>query len=156
MKKFELICTINEFNSIAELNQTDAMLIDEANKALESAYAPYSEFRVGCALLLEDGTVVRGNNQENAAYPSGLCAERVAFFYAAANYPDKKIIAAAITTANQLKEPVAPCGACRQVMAEYELKQNSKIRLVLSNSENHIYVINSIAELLPLQFILKH
>ncbi len=156
MKKFELICTINEFNSIAELNETDAMLIAEANKALESAYAPYSEFRVGCALLLEDGTIIRGNNQENAAYPSGLCAERVAFFYAGANYPDKKILAVAITTANHLKEPVAPCGACRQVMAEYELKQNTSIRIVLAHAGNHLYVINSIAELLPLQFVLKN
>lgn len=156
MNKFELICTINEFNSIHELNETDALLIAEANKALEAAYAPYSAFRVGCALLLEDGTIVRGNNQENAAYPSGLCAERVAFFYAGANYPGIKILAAAITTANHLNEPVAPCGACRQVMAEYETKQNSSIRIILAHAGKHIYLINSIAELLPLQFVLKN
>lgn len=156
MKKIELVCTINEFNSVAELNETDAMLIAEANKAMESAYAPYSEFRVGCALLLDDGTIIRGNNQENAAYPSGLCAERVAFFYAVANYPGKKIIAAAITTANQLKDPVAPCGACRQVMAEYELNQKSSIRILLAHAGNHVYMINSVAELLPLQFVLKN
>lgn len=154
MKKFELICSIEEFSSISELPESEAVLIKEANDALQSAYAPYSKFRVGCALMLEDGTIIKGNNQENAAYPSGLCAERVAFFYAGANHSDKKIIAAAITTTDILAKPVAPCGACRQVMAEYELKQGSPIKIILSHGGENIYIIKSVTELLPMQFVL--
>ena len=154
MKKLELICSIEEFSSISELPESEAVLIKEANDALQSAYAPYSRFRVGCALMLEDGTIIRGNNQENAAYPSGLCAERVAFFYAGANHAGKKIVAAAITTSNKLNNPVAPCGSCRQVMAEYELKQGSPIKIILSHGGENIYIIKSVAELLPMQFVL--
>lgn len=155
MRKFELVCTVNEFNSIDELSDADKVLIAEANRSLSAAYAPYSGFRVGCALLLDDGTIICGNNQENAAYPSGLCAERVAFFYAGANYPGKKIKTVAITTADMLDNPVAPCGACRQVMAEYESKQHEPIRLLLAHAGKNIYIIERIADLLPIQFVLN-
>jgi len=155
MKKFDITCTIESYASSEELSDADKKLLLSANAALQHAYAPYSNYKVGCALLLEDGSIISGNNQENAAYPSGLCAERVAFFHAGAVHPDKKIIAVAITTSNHSTDPVAPCGACRQVMAEYELKQRSQIKVILSHPGNTIYIIRSIAELLPLQFVLK-
>jgi cytidine deaminase len=103
-------------------------LMNQAIEISKNAYAPYSKFRVGAAILLDNGKIVLGSNQENAAYPSGLCAERVAIFQAGAIYPDAKIVKLAITAAsdtNPTLSPIPPCGACRQSIAEYEFKQNS-------------------------------
>ena len=152
MKKFELVCTVEHYESINELQNADKILIEASNTALASAYAPYSNFKVGAALMLEDDIIVMGSNQENAAYPSGLCAERVAFFSAGSQYPGRQIKAIAITTSYLLETPIAPCGACRQVMAEYELKQNSPIKIILSCSGGKIYMLNSMKDLMPLYF----
>ena len=152
MKKFQLICAVEEYTTSDELPDNDKYLIKMATEALDTAYAPYSQFQVGAALQLEDGTIVIGSNQENAAYPSGLCAERVAFFSAASQHPGKTISAVAITTSFSLQNPIAPCGACRQVMAEYELKQNKPIKIILAHPGEKVYVINSVRELLPLYF----
>lgn len=152
MKKFEIVCIVEEYNSIDEIPVQYKTLIIAANEALTSAYAPYSNFQVGAALLVDDDCIVKGSNQENAAYPSGLCAERVAFFSAGSQYPGKEIKAIAITTSFPLENPIAPCGACRQVMAEYELKQKSPIKIILSHNGGNIYILNSMMDLLPLYF----
>jgi cytidine deaminase len=110
---------------------------------------------VGAAVLLEDGTVVKGSNQENASYPLGLCAERVAIFHANSVYPDLKIVAVAITAKAQnfvTKTPITPCGACRQVMAEVENRQNNPIRIIMSGQEGVTQIVNGIENLLPLSF----
>ncbi|MFI5202889.1 MAG: cytidine deaminase [Flavobacteriales bacterium] len=130
-------------------------LLQRAIKASEGAYAPYSAFYVGAALILDSGEIITGNNQENAAYPLGLCAERVAFFAAMANHPKAKIIKCAIYAHSEnirVDEPVAPCGACRQAMSEYEDKQRCDITLVLSGQHGKIARIHGVHELLPLRF----
>jgi cytidine deaminase len=133
--------------------------MDHAIKARSRAYAPYSKFTVGCALITSKGTIVTGNNQENAAYPSGLCAERVAIFAAGANYPDEDILKIAITASpinDSLKKPVPPCGACRQSIAEYEKKQDSPIQIIFMGASGDIYRSASISDLLPLIFDKKY
>ena len=120
----------------------------------KNAYAPYSGFRVGAAVLLGNGVIITGNNQENAAYPSGLCAERTALFYASAQYPNIPVIAIAISTLNGADTPsevAKPCGACRQVMAEYEDLAGNLLHIIL-DSANKVLVINGIDTLLPLRF----
>ncbi|MFN0274906.1 MAG: cytidine deaminase [Chitinophagales bacterium] len=154
MKEHHFTCTLAEVG-IEEISEEEKQLIAAAKEALQTAYAPYSDFRVGAAVLLENGKVIIGSNQENAAYPSGLCAERVAVFSAASQFPGEKILAIAVTTANEIKEPVAPCGACRQVMVEYEIKQDKKIRLLLTNPAGKIYISESVENLLPLVFQLR-
>ena len=130
-------------------------LAEASIQAMQDAYAPYSKFNVGAALLLENGVVIKGNNQENAAYPSGLCAERVAFFAASANYPGVRIVAAAVTalSAQYVQgEPVTPCGSCRQSMLEYELKQGADIPLLMISTSGETVLSPSIKKLLPLYF----
>ncbi len=138
-----------------ELEKTDQQLVGAAQEACNTSYSPYSNFCVGTAILLEDGTIIKGSNQENAAYPSGLCAERTAIFWAGANYPDKRILAMA-TVARPVSStqfvPVSPCGACRQVMLEYELKQASPIRFITQGENNSYYVMPAVVSLLPLKF----
>ena len=137
-----------------ELGDTDQMVINEAIKATEGSYAKYSHFNVGAAVLLDDGTVVRGANQENAAFPSGLCAERVALFAAQANYPDQPVKALAIAAKNEhglVPKPVSPCGSCRQVMIEVEQRYNVPMRILLYGTEG-VYIIQSAEELIPLSF----
>lgn len=129
--------------------------MDKAHKACEQAYAPYSHFKVGASLQLESGEVVCGNNQENAAYPSGMCAERVAIYQAGARYPETPIIAMALTakSVNQKSStPVPPCGACRQAIAEYEVKQNAPISIYFMGQTGSVFKSNSVKELLPLIF----
>ena len=127
-------------------------------KAIEvrkNAYAPYSKFRVGAAILLDNGEVVVGSNQENAAYPSGLCAERVAIFYAGAIYPEAIILKIAITAAsdnNKTTSPVPPCGACRQSIAEYEIRQESPIEIYYMGESGSIHQSTSLKNLLPFMF----
>lgn len=137
-----------EFSS--EINS----LVLKARQAAENAYAPYSEFRVGASLLTESGDILSGNNQENMAYPSGLCAERVTFFAAGARYPDTKFKAVAIFSPDLESDalPVTPCGACRQVMFEYELRQKQPIALYLISRNGDIYKIDSVKALLPFAF----
>ena len=137
-----------------ELGDTDRMVINEAIKATEGSYAKYSNFNVGAAVLLNDGTVVRGANQENAAFPSGLCAERVALFAAQANHPEMSVKILAIAAKNEhglTPKPVSPCGAYRQVMIEVEQRYNVPMRILLYGTEG-IYVVDSAESLLPLSF----
>lgn len=131
----------------------------QAAQARAKAYAPYSKFTVGAAILLDNGQVVQGSNQENAAYPSGLCAERVAIYYAGATYPDAKIIKMFITASPQdrdLTEPIPPCGSCRQAIVEYELKQDLAIEIFFMGAQGDIYKSDSIKNLLPLVFDKSH
>lgn len=136
-----------------ELPQNLLALREEALAAAHTAYATYSNFHVGAALLLSNGVVVRGSNQENAAYPSGLCAERVALFYAHATYPDVPIETLAIvaTSKGEIVSEISPCGACRQVMLEYESKFGKSFNVVLFNKD-YAYVLQKASDLLPLTF----
>ena len=155
MRKIELIISIIEYEHINELNKDDQELVLFAEKSVATAYAPYSLYHVGAALRLENGKIICGNNQENVAYPSGLCAERVAIFYASSQFPDLKIETIAIAAKAQnfeIEKPVAPCGACRQVIAEYETKQKKAIRILLKGNNENIQLINSIEDILPLMF----
>jgi cytidine deaminase len=143
------------FESVTELPTDIQNLMDQAVGIRKNAYAPYSKFRVGAALLLDNGKIILGSNQENAAYPSGLCAERVAVFYAGANYPDAKILKMAITAAsdtNQTTAPIPPCGSCRQSLAEYEIKQDSPIEIYFMGEMGQIYKSDSLKNLLPFMF----
>lgn len=155
MKKVELKTEIAVFESIEELPKLSKTLMDKAFEAKETAYAPYSKFKVGAALLLENGSIITGNNQENAAYPSGICAERVAVWKASSDFPDEKIIALAITasSSSQLtEEPVAPCGACRQSLFEYEIKQKDKIEVYFMGEIGKVIKTDSVLDLLPIAF----
>lgn len=151
--------SIQVFNSVTELAEIDALLLEKAQKISENAYSPYSKFQVGAAILLENGEIICGTNQENAAYPSGLCAERTAIFWCAANFPNQKIKKIAIAARPESKNyfvPVTPCGSCRQSMLEYEVKQNTDIQLLMQAENGKIYLIPSVATLLPLQFSAKN
>lgn len=146
--------TYDVFDRLEDMSPEDRKLLEAATNAAKDAYAPYSKFHVGAAVLVENGDIVVGNNQENLAYPSGLCAERVAVFSASATYPNQKMTAIAITAFSEnfvTDTPVSPCGACRQVLIEYEIRDNLNIRCILRGSTGQIYVFRSIADLLPLQ-----
>lgn len=155
MKEEKLEFKIKRYSNSEELLLADQSLLKAAIKAAKKAYADYSEFYVGCALMLESGTVICGNNQENTAYPSGLCAERVALFYASANYPNDKILTAVIYAFSEnypLKNCISPCGNCRQVFLEYEKKQCHPIRILMAASHSEIFEISQSQDLLPLFF----
>jgi len=144
----------NEFGSTSELDNGDDELVAASREVALNAYAPYSGFRVGAAARLESGVIVCGANVENAAFPSGICAERSAVSNAVSNHRDDKIIAIAIsalTAAGETSEPVSPCGNCRQVLSEEESRNGNKIRIILAGSSK-IKVIDSISDLLPLRF----
>ena len=129
--------------------------MQQAIETRKKAYAPYSHFRVGAAILLDNGKIVLGSNQENAAYPSGLCAERVAIYQAGAIYPDVRMLTIAITAAsdsNPTLSPIPPCGSCRQSIAEYEFKQDTPIEIYFMGESGEVYKSNSINNLLPLSF----
>jgi len=149
MKAFEI------FDSIDELDSESKYLAHKAKEAASHAYAPYSKFLVGAAVLLEDGKVITGTNQENAAYPSGMCAERVVMYAIASQYSDQKIVKLAVVAKRKnAKElfPATSCGACRQVMLEFEVRQQSPIQVVMQD-QNHKWVVASSAEsLLPFGF----
>lgn len=143
-----------EVASLNELTSEDSFLVAKAREATNNAWAPYSGFHVGAAVLLENGEVVIGNNQENAAYPSGLCAERVALFAANATYPDAAVVAIAISARNKnglAREAVKPCGSCRQAILETEIRFDKPIHLILDGAES-INIIEGIRQLLPLSF----
>ena len=155
MKELKIESTIYLFDSLEELPKEAKQLMDKAIEARKKAYAPYSHFSVGAALLLENGKIITGNNQENASYPSGLCAERTAIYYANSQYPDTKIIRMAITAGSQKSQtasPVPPCGACRQAIAEYEVKQEVPIEIYFMGEIGKIAKSSSLANLLPLIF----
>lgn len=137
------------------LQTEDISVVNKAFEAMEKAYAPYSKFKVGAALLLEDGQIIQGNNQENIAYPSGLCAERVALFHAGAQFPGIAVDLICIVAKGDLmpiSQLLSPCGACRQVMLESENRQNKPIRIILVNQDNRTMCIDSVQNLLPFGF----
>ena len=155
MKEISITSQFTVFDSIEELTTDIQNLMEQAVAVRKKAYAPYSKFRVGTALLLDNGKIVLGSNQENAAYPSGLCAERVAVFHSSAIYPDAKILKMAITAAsdtNTTTAPIPPCGSCRQSIAEYEIKQESPIEIYFMGEVGAIYKSASLKNLLPFMF----
>ncbi|MEG1498324.1 MAG: cytidine deaminase [Bacteroidales bacterium] len=151
----QISISYDEFSSLEELSSKDRELLEKATQSAQNAYAPYSKFCVGAALRLSNGLIILGNNQENAAFPSGLCAERVAVFSAGANYPNMPIETLAITahsTLTPVDHPIAPCGACRQSLIEYEHKYKQKIRIILRGHTGKIAIFDGIESLLPFQF----
>lgn len=155
MKDIIISTQFSVFESVQELPSDVQNLMVQAVEVRKKAYAPYSKFRVGAALLLDNGKIVLGSNQENAAYPSGLCAERVAIFQAGSIYPEAKILKMAITAAsdtNQTTAPIPPCGSCRQSIAEYEIKQESPIEIYFMGEIGAVYKSDSLKNLLPFMF----
>ncbi len=155
MKEIYIETKLTVFESLEELNTDIQNLMIQAIEIRKKAYAPYSKFRVGCALLLDNGKVILGSNQENAAYPSGLCAERVAIFFAGSNFPESKILKMAITATSDLTSnttPIPPCGSCRQSIAEYEMNQGLPIEMYFMGEFGEIYKSNSLKNLLPFTF----
>ena len=155
MKEITITTQFKVFESLQELPNDIQDLMTQAVEVRKNAYAPYSKFRVGVAIFLDNGKIVLGSNQENAAYPSGLCAERVAIFYAGAVYPEAKILKMAITAAsdtNQTTAPIPPCGSCRQSIAEYEIKQETPIEIYFMGEIGAIYKSESLKNLLPFMF----
>jgi cytidine deaminase len=155
MKEITITTQFKVFDSIQDLPNDIQNLMLEAVEIRKNAYAPYSKFKVGVAILLDNGKIVLGSNQENAAYPSGLCAERVAIFYAGANYPEAKILKMAITAASdsyQTSTPIPPCGSCRQSIAEYEIRQETPIEIYFMGEIGAIYKSESLKNLLPFMF----
>jgi len=151
-KKIELSFILAHLN---ELSAQEQQLVANGKSAFKTAYAPYSGFLVGASVLLENSEVINGSNQENVAYPSGLCAERVALFYAAAKFPDVKINTVAISVLSknfEVKDVISPCGACRQVMAEYEEKQHRPIKVILHSPTDEVLIANKVEDLLPFMF----
>lgn len=143
-----------EYGSVDELEPKDRELAEAAIEATEGSYAPYSKFNVGAAVRLDSGIIIKGSNQENAAYPSGLCAERTAMFYAAATYPENAIISIAIVASqdgNICQSPATPCGACRQVMAQYQTKGGQAMSILLIGAEK-IWKFEKVEDILPLIF----
>lgn len=155
MKKITITTDFGVFDTIQELSSDIQNLMQDAVAIRQKAYAPYSNFKVGAALLLDNGKIILGSNQENAAFPSGLCAERVAIFQAGAIYPEAKILKMAISAASEnstTSAPVPPCGSCRQSIAEYEIKQNTPIEIYFMGEIGAIYKSDSLKNLLPLLF----
>ncbi len=155
MKKIEITASASIFNNLSELSSEDKNLIDKAVEARDKAYAPYSKFNVGVALLLENNQIILGNNQENAAYPSGMCAERVAIWKASSEFPGVKIKKLAITASSlerTIKTPVAPCGACRQTLSEYEINQKQPMEIIFMGEVGKIIKTASLRSLLPFSF----
>jgi len=153
--KKKIAFELSVFETEKELAKEEANLLQMAVTARNKAYAPYSRFQVGAAILLGNGEIVLGNNQENSSYPSGLCAERVAIFYAGANYPNqiiKSIAISATSLDHEVKEPAGPCGNCRQAIAEYEYKQKSPISVIMRGESGQIFKCSAIADILPLAF----
>lgn len=141
--------------SYDELPADVKQLVDLAKEQVTTSYSPYSHFAVGAALRMDNGEIVTGSNQENAAYPSGICAERTTIFYASAHYPTsamKAIAVAAYTDGHFTLEPAAPCGACRQVMVEYEDKFKTPMQVILYG-ENRVFVLDSASDLVPFRFV---
>lgn len=154
MKTTDIICR-TEIYTYDELSEPVRLLVDMAKKATERAYAPYSRFSVGAAIALDNGEIVTGSNQENVAYPSGLCAERTACFYAHSRFPEARFEAVAIaargTDGKFTSEPTAPCGACRQALLEYEMLAGHDVRIYLAAADK-VVALPSVKSTLPLAF----
>ncbi|MBR4129976.1 MAG: cytidine deaminase [Bacteroidaceae bacterium] len=154
MREYKIEALMRIFE-MAELSKADQELVEAAKRATAGSYAPYSKFRVGAAVRLQDGTIVCGANQENAAFPSGLCAERTALFAANAQYPDQPVVALAIAAQKgrqYLAQPISPCGACRQVISGVEDRYGQPIRILLYGTDG-VLVSDGINPLLPLRFV---
>ena len=155
MKKVSINAEFEVYESEDELPQEDKRLMEEAVAARENSYSPYSKFKVGAAISLDNGEVISGSNQENASYPAGLCAERTAIFYAGAKYPGASILKLAVSARSEnhtVEIPTPPCGSCRQAIAEYEVKQNRPIEIFFMGERGKVVKSKSIADLLPLLF----
>lgn len=155
MDELKITSKFTIFSNSDELSKSDKELLLKAVDARKNAYAPYSKFNVGASLLLDNGHIVLGNNQENAAYPSGMCAERVAIWNASSQFPNipiRKIFISANTNNKSLNKPVPPCGACRQTIVEYEHKQEQAIEIFFTGETGNIFKADSISGLLPLAF----
>ena len=155
MKEQQINTPFTIYSSQSELPEDVVKLVSKAKQAVQDAYAPYSNFHVGAAILLGNGKVVVGNNQENAAYPSGMCAERVASWSAASRYPNEVVKKRVITVKSSLKQvtkPVAPCGACRQTLLEYEVKQKEPIEVYFMGETGIVIHAHSLSDLLPFAF----
>ncbi|MCC8360885.1 cytidine deaminase [Salinimicrobium sediminilitoris] len=155
MKTITISADLEVYDNEAELPGDVQSLMEQAIEAREKSYSPYSQFKVGAAILLDNGEVVTGSNQENASYPAGLCAERTAIFYAGAKYPKAKILKMALTARSenhQMEVPTPPCGSCRQAIAEYEVKQEQPIEIYFMGEKGKVVKSSSISDLLPLIF----
>ncbi len=154
MQTKEIKILVREYENFSELTEQDQILVTEARKIAEKAYAPYSGFKVGAALLMNDGSIITGNNQENAASPVGTCAERSALFWANANYPEKAVLAIAVTAidpSGRRAKSLSPCGSCRQAMLETQQRFSQPIRIIL-DSRDKIEILDNVDSLLPLNF----
>ncbi len=154
MRRKELRIMVCEYDAVVELPEADQKLVLAAREVCKNAYAPYSKFYVGAALLLENGEIITGSNQENADFTDGLCAERVAMFFANSTYPDVAVKAIAITAKNSnglVEFPAQPCGSCRQVMVETESRYKKHMRIIL-DGRKYIQVLDGADNLLPLAF----
>lgn len=155
MKEIQIETKLSVFESFDELSNSEKEFMNQAIEIRKKAYAPYSRFQVGAAIVLDNGIVLQGSNQENAAYPSGLCAERVVIFYAGANYPNNKIeklFISATPSDRDSENPIPPCGSCRQSIAEYEIKQDLPIEIYFMGAKGAIYKSDSLKNLLPFMF----
>tara|TARA_B100000809_G_scaffold266703_1_gene330873 strand:- start:3419 stop:3895 length:477 start_codon:yes stop_codon:yes gene_type:complete len=152
MNKKSLNIEYLEYDSVSGMNGEERDLLTQADENLKNAYAPYSKFKVSAVCKMEDGVVVKGTNQENGAYPSGLCAERVAIFAAKSQFPDKKVDKIVVTTELTTSSPVSPCGACRQVLIEYEVTQDQPIELIMKSGDSKVWKFKSVKDILPFAF----
>ena len=155
MKQIKITSSATVYNNLDELSAKDQTLMNKAIEARGNAYAPYSKFHVGAALLLDNGEIVLGNNQENAAYPSGMCAERVAIWQAGSLFPGvkiKKLAISASSTITKVDKPIGPCGACRQTLSEYEINQKEPFPVIFMGEVGEIVKTPSLLSLLPFSF----
>jgi cytidine deaminase len=155
MKQINITSSATVYSNLGELSTEDKMLMNKAIEARGNAYAPYSKFHVGAALLLDNGEIVLGNNQENAAYPSGMCAERVAIWQAGSLFPGvkiKKLAISASSTITKVDKPIGPCGACRQTLSEYEINQKEPFPVIFMGEVGEIVKTPSLLSLLPFSF----
>ena len=155
MKEVKIETTLTVYDDFGKLPSGIQELMELAIEARKKAYAPYSNFKVGAAILMDNGEIVTGSNQENASYPSGLCAERTAIYYAGSKYPKAKMLIIALTASSEnhiTDKPIPPCGACRQAIAEYEIKQDRPIEIYFMGAKGKVVKSNTLANLLPLGF----
>ena len=155
MKQINITSSATVYSNLGELSTEDQMLMNNAIEARGNAYAPYSKFHVGAALLLDNGEIVLGNNQENAAYPSGMCAERVAIWQAGSLFPGvkiKKLAISASSTITKVDKPIGPCGACRRTLSDYEINQKEPFPVIFMGEVGEIVKTPSLLSLLPFSF----
>ncbi len=159
MEQKEFSLQYNCYKDSSEMESSDAELLAKARQAVKTSYSPYSNFAVGAAVKLSNGEIVTGSNQENAAYPSGLCAERVAMFAAAAKFPNESMVSIAIAIESphhDTEGPIAPCGACRQVMIEYEHLHHQHMNVIMDAENGNVVKVNKASDLLPFDFHADH